>query len=164
MKSLKVLLGMLVLALALTGCRSVPGEVLASHNMSVVASRFAFEIAEDTLVRLEEKSITLGVADEFLQWTEHLNLIMTYRGTVQKYLVDTKADTDVVGPYSIGHKLLVDMHGGFWMVNAHWKDMLREENDEARTRFIELFRKDIERFKVLERKFNEWISQFRVKG
>jgi hypothetical protein len=155
---------MLVLAFAVTACRSVPSEVAVQHSLSMQESDEALVIASNTLIELERKSIDMGVADEFGEWLKHVEKLMEHRGVVHRWLVESKAGEDVIGPYATGHKLLMDMHRGFYSINAYWKDMLTEENDEARAKFIELFRKDIERFRVLERKFDEWISQFRVKG
>ncbi len=165
MKNLKILLAMLVLALIVVGCRTVPSEVMVQHGISLQESDEALGVAEQTLKAVEAKSDLLSdelVTAAFVRWTEHVERIMAARGVVHQYLLETKADLEVTSAYSTGHKLLMDMHRGFNSINRYWEEMLTRDTD--RERFIELFRKDIERFQVLERKFDEWISQFRVKG
>jgi len=167
MKSLKVLLAMLVLAVAVVGCRSVPVDVSEAHIASMIRSNDALDVAEQTLKAVEAQSVLLNdalVDAAFQKWTRQIERTMTARGVVHKYLLDTKVDLEVSSAYSTGHKLLVDMHANFSSVKRFWEEMIMDENAQRRDLFIRLFRDDIQRFNTLERKFDEWISQFKVKG
>jgi len=167
MKNLKILLAMLVLALVVIGCRTVPAEIIKAHQDSMWTSERAFGIAESTMIQIEDKSTELNefsVSLAFAQWTKYINQIIVWRSTVRRYLIEAKADANVIGPYGIGYRLLVDMHTGFHTINHNWKNMIEADGEANATKLIELFRKDIQRFKILERKFDEWIRQFKVKG
>lgn len=165
MRQLKVILAVLVLAIA--ACRSVPSNVRAAHDLSLTESKAAFVIAEDTLAKIETKSAELNdatVSAAYVLWLEHRNKVVSARGVVARYLADSKAGKDVTEPYATGRQLLADMNRGFAVINARWVDILKTENDADRVEFVALFRKDIDRFRVLERKFDEYIKQFKVKG
>lgn len=164
MRQLKVFLAVLVLAIV--SCRSVPSDVRQAHDLSMTESAAALGIATDILVKIETKSIELSnesVTAAYTQWRQHMVKISAARDVVYRYLVDSSAGTDVTIPYSTGAKLLNDMNRGFVTIEASWTSMLLAENDAAAKNFIALFRKDIQRFKVLEHKFDEWIKQFKVK-
>jgi hypothetical protein len=129
-------------------------------------SAIALGIATDTLIKIETKSTELSdesVTAAYYKWREHVAKIAAARRVVNVYLLDSKAGADVTGPYSTGTKLLADMDHGFRIINQYWADMVSVERTVESATFVALFRKDIERFKVLERKFDEWISQFRVR-
>jgi hypothetical protein len=165
MRQLKVFLAVLVFAIA--ACRSVPSEVRQAHDLSLVESRAALETAQDTLTKIETKSEELNdesVMASYKEWKEHVENLYEARETVRKYLVDSKAGTDVIEPYAVGQQLLIDMNDGFAAILMSWKEMLKSENQTEAAEFVRLFRKDIERYRVLERKFDEYIKQFKVKG
>ena len=90
--------------------------------------------------------------------------MVSARGVVARYLADSKAGKDVTEPYTTGRQLLMDINRGFAVINSQWANILKTENDVKRAEFVALFRKDIDRFRVLERKFDEYIKQFKVKG
>lgn len=165
MKTLKFLLVTLVLAIA--ACRSVPTEVRQAHDLSMVESEQAMGIASDTLTKIETKSEELNdesVSAAFNDWSEHMAKIIEARNVVANYLNESKAGEDVTGPYTVAQIILSDMHNGFSQINRWWADMLKEENDAAAAQFVAMFRRDIDRFRTLERKFDEWIKQFKVRG
>jgi len=159
----------LVLALglglcSLVGCRTVPTEVKAAHELSIVETDAAFSKMQGLFTQIENRVDTLN--DEAIQairqeWENHIVKVFDARTVVRGYLTDTQADTDVTFGYATGTRLLADLD-----INAHtvfvvWDRMLAGEvgTDE----FLAAFRRDIQRFKTLERKFDEWIKQYRVK-
>jgi len=165
MRQLKVFLAVLVFAIA--ACRTVPTEVRQAHDQSLIESRAALEVADDILFKIEVKSLELN--DEFVmasykEWKEHVEILYKARDTVHKYLINSKAGVDVTSPYAVGQQLLVDLNDNFATILVSWKEMLKTENEEDAAEFIKLFRKDIERYRILERKFDEYIKQFKVRG
>lgn len=164
MKTIKSIVFILFLAIA--ACRSVPSDVNQAHQLSKVESAAALSVAEDTLEKIEDKSAELNntsVTAAFDSWATHLKNIQEARIVVQNYLVQTKAGDDLTGPYNVANQLLLDMNGGFVGISVSWADMIKPEREVDAVKFIALFRKDIERYRVLQRKFDEWINQFKVK-
>lgn len=164
MRQLKVILAVLVLAIA--SCRSVPSDVRQAHDLSMTESAVALGIATDILIKIEAKSTELNdasVTAAYTEWAEHMSKVTSARAVVAGYLDDSDAGADVSGPYAIGLMLLNDMNRNFATIEANWANMILDSMVEPRGVFIGKFRKDIERFKVLERKFDEWIKQFKVK-
>jgi len=150
MRQVRVFLAVLVLAIA--ACTSVPREVRAAHDLSLTESKAAFDVAEDTMAKIETKSAELNdatVREAFIEWETHLGKVRDAREVVTKYLANNKMGQDSLGPYSIGTKLLYDMHSGFQTINALWTEMLKPERDADTKAFMEFFRRDIERFRIL---------------
>ena len=165
MRTFKVLVATLILAIA--ACRSVPSEVKQAHELSKTESVAAVGLATDMLLKIEEKSAELNddlVTSAFVSWTSHRVNIDLARATVMEYLQNTDAGLDVTNPYIVGARLLRDMDRGFLTITRHWEAMLLDERSVDRAIFIERFRKDIGRFETLERKFDEWMKQYRVGG
>lgn len=157
----------LVLVLAVAACRSVPRDVADAHQITKTEGEAAMVLASDTLTKIETKSEELNDASvdaAFEEWQEHLNAVLEARAVVTKYLNESKAGDDVTKSYAVAQQLLLDMHGGFIAIDKYWQQMLLEERAADAERFVTLFRKDIARYRELMRKFDEWISQFRVKG
>jgi len=164
MRQLKMFLAVVVLAIA--ACRSVPADVRQAHDTSMVESKAALVIATDTLAKIETRSTELNdatVLAAYKEWISHISVMRDARGIVALYLAESKAGPDVEGPYSVGLRLVTSMDRGFAAINQHWAAMIDPLREDDAKVFLALFRKDIERFKVLERKFDEWIKQFRVK-
>jgi hypothetical protein len=165
MRQLKVLCFALVLAVA--ACRSVPADVRAAHDASQASTTAATFVAEETLNKIESKSAELSdesVSAAFATWkTEYNNLVMT-RAIVLDYLRISPKDSEVAKSYIVAHRILNDMNGGFNQIDMHWRLMIAEENAEKAALFVKLFRRDIERFRTLNRQFDEWFRQFSVKG
>ncbi len=164
MRTLKSLV--LVLVLAVAACRSVPSDVATAHQTSKTESAAALTLAEGTLQKIEDKSAELNdasVTAAYNEWAAHVAKIREARAVVAKYLVDTSAGPDLTGPYQVANQILADMDTGFGLVNLHWQEMLEDGRAADAAEFRRLFRRDIERYRILQRKFDEWISQFRVK-
>ena len=157
----------LIIVLAVAACRSVPSDVSEAHKFSMVESKAAFEIADTTLTAVANKSAELNderVTALHTKWLEHKSNISKARAVVRKYLVETDAGADLTGAYDVATVMLNDMDNGFASVNRAWEEMIDPANSVQAETFISLFRRDIERYKELEKKFDDWISQFRVKG
>jgi len=164
-KLLKICLG--VLLLAMISCRSVPSEVSAAHDTTIQESQQVFIIAESLLnkIALKSEELNSDVAyDSYVAWKEHIIKLSEARAIVAFYLTKTKAGPDVTKPYAVAEQLLTDMHNGFITMVQHWEEMLRPDREVDANEFIQAFRRDIERYRILEHKFNEWIKQFKVKG
>lgn len=161
----KVLVAVLF-ALSIIGCRSVPFDVHQAHEQSMTESDAMFDIVEPLLSKVESGVNDLDsteVRAKYDVWIEHLNELALARNFVLKYLKDTKAGEDLTGPYILANDIMRDMNAGMDMLTFYWEQFF-DEQDQGEEEFVALFRRDIERFKILERKFDEWISQFRVKG
>jgi len=164
MKMFRVLF--LVLVLSAFGCRTVPQNVADSHNTTMVESEAAFEVANDVLEKIGNQSAVLDnefVQDSFEEWKEHHTNLLEARKIVLHYLRTTDTKLEVTNAYRVGADLLSAMNDGFEQISVFWEDMVKDENKIRAEEFIRLFRKDIDRYRTLERKFDEWISQFRVK-
>jgi len=165
MRQIKVLCFALVLAVA--ACRGIPAEVRAAHDASQASTMAATAVAQETLTKIEAKSAELNddsVSAAFETWkTEYSNLLMA-RSIVLDYLRLKPGDAEVAQAYLTGNRILNDMNRGFNTIDMYWNLMLQEENAEQAATFVQLFRKDIERFNALNRRFDEWIRQFPVKG
>jgi len=164
MKQIKILFTVLIFALA--ACRSVPRDVRTAHDLSISESSAAFVIAEDTLNKIEIKSQALNqdsVRDAFTEWNNHLDIVVEARRIVEAYL-RSGSDPELINSYVVASQLLSDMDRGFLVIDAAWESMLALENTAKAAEFVALFRKDIQRYRTLERKFDEWIKQFKVRG
>ena len=157
---------LLALVIAVAACRSVPRDVHDAHELSKTESKAALVVAEGLLdkiaLKVEDLSDDVVIA-EHKKWMASLDTTIKAREVVLQYLIDNE-EFDLGDAYVVGLKLLHDMNGGMTMIRLYWKQMISEERTTDAAKFVQLFRKDIARFRELERKFNEWISQFPVKG
>ncbi len=161
MRQIKMFLAILVLTLV--ACRSVPTEVMEAHNASRLEARTAMALAEKILSNTENlDGFELNIVDAVIQWSEYMLVIMENRNIVNDYLISSKVDSDVLNGYDTGKLLLLSLNGGIAKVNERWADFFNDI-DEDEGLFRQLMRQDIERFEILERKFHEWITQFKVK-
>ena len=85
------------------------------------------------------------------------------RNIVLEFLRENPKDIETAKAYLVGTRIIGDLTGGFGEIDRYWSKMIDPEFDLAAKEFIKVVRRDIERFRVLERKFNEWIRQFPVK-
>jgi hypothetical protein len=165
MRQIKVLC--LALVLAAVACRGIPVAVRDAHNESQTSAMAATLVAQETLVKIEAKSAELNdvsVSAAFETWKTEYTSLLTARTVVLEYLQTKPSDSEVAQAYLTANQILRDLNGGFNQISMHWRLMIAEENAEQAARFVYLFRKDIERFNTLNRKFDEWIRQFPVKG
>ena len=165
MRQLKIFC--LALVLAVAACRSVPADVRAAHDGSQASTSATMTIASQTLSLIESKSEELSdesVSHAFDLWKMEYNNLIQMRLIVLDHLKINPKDSDVVTSYILGNRLLSDMNVGFNQIDMHWKLMLDGANADKVALFIKLFRRDIKRFRILNRKFDEWIRQFTVKG
>jgi len=152
--------------LVVASCRSIPSEIRKEHDMVMAESTAALDIASDTLMKLETASNELNdayVSATFLSWKQHYTAVLEARKVILNYLGSNKTDSDLVPGYNTGTQLIIDMHNGFIQINLYWQLMLKDENAPKRAEFITAFRRDITRYRLLQRKFDEWIKQFKVK-
>ncbi len=161
MRGFKVLF--LTLVLLVAACRSIPGDVVAAHEIDLKESKSALVKLENVLKKVESKTVEFNVQEVYSEWTEHFINIVAARIVVSDYLKESK-EFELSGAYNTGLRLLEDLDGGFTFVAAEWLQVLHEANDVSRVKLLVGMRKDIARYRILQRKFDEWIRQFKVSG
>jgi hypothetical protein len=166
MRTIKSLL--LVLVVAIAACRSVPQEVKDAYNRTKTDGAAILVVAEDVLDKIETASSEVNdeyVSAAYNKWHEHYEQLVSDRAVVVDYLLSSKADKAANG-YIVAGKLLSDMNISMREIVVHWETMLSdvENNPNIIGKFIDTFRRDIQRYRTLQRKFDEWIEQFRVRG
>jgi hypothetical protein len=164
MRHLKVFLAVLVLAIA--ACRSIPSDVRQAHDLSVVESAAAFDNVEAVLLQIEADIESIDdefIKKEYDEWVKHMNTVLEARATVWKYLNEKESDLELKGAYATGDRLAKDISNNFIILCKNWEEIFTDPNHNP-DNYIPFFRRDMKRFNELERKFHEWIAQFKVKG
>lgn len=161
MKHLKVMLAMLVLVIA--ACRTVPANVRTAHDLSIAESSKAFNAVDNFI---QDVGIRVGEIGEeevmaaYNGWRDGIDKAVAARAIVKKYLIDTKAGYDANRGYDVAERLLADLNLNVGQIWADWPEL----NTTSGKIFVARFRLDMARFGTLERKFDDWIRQFKVKG
>jgi (p)ppGpp synthase/HD superfamily hydrolase len=122
--------------------------------------RLLFKI-ENAVVELDD----VVVAEAATEWKKHVDATRDARAKVKAYLVNTKAGADVNAGYDVAKRLLDDLDFNAFVVHTNWRPLMEalKNGTGNADEFVEHFHRDIGRFKELERKFDEWIRQFKVR-
>ena len=155
-----------ILALACVGCKSIPAEVRAAHDTSLELSAAAFVEAEDLIAKVRTPVAELN--DEYVtalyqRWVESISKLIQQRSIVRTYL-DEEKEYELESAYGVGHDLISDLAVNFSDLAASWEEIATFPDKDRVDGYLGGFTRDIARFRELERKFDEWIKQFPVKG
>ena len=162
---IKSFVAAIVFALALVGCKSVPADVRAAHDESMTFSANAFDVAEDVIAKVREPVAELNdelVAEAYALWVFNISNLLSKRAIVLTYLESD--EPELVDSFTVGNQLIADLAFNFRDVKDNWENIATYPDRDKVNTYLDQFARDFDRFRELERKFDEWIKQFPVKG
>lgn len=150
---------LLALVVALAACRSVPLDIRQAHDTSLRNHTVAVAVIKN----LTSKPVADLTAEEVrsaqevfeAQWVQ----LFENRTKVANWLFIEKAK-DAAQGYAAGQAIYSDMNRHYLVMFLKWQQY---DTPEAKLH-IRLWLDDAARAAELNRKFDEWIRQFRVKG
>lgn len=158
----KFMIGLLLLVMA--ACRSLLQETVDAYAVSQSESNAIVSIWEEQLVPSANNPNPPVTDIDALAVTyfDHIHKLAVARDTIQIYLDSAKGDPDAAFGFNTGTQLLMYIDANIQQVLKSWEQWLDPNSDKEQ--FIVDVNNMIADFKVLDRKFDEWIKQFKVEG
>jgi hypothetical protein len=96
-----------------------------------------------------------------IKYADHVHRLIIARDEIQVYLDGAKGDPDAALGFRTATNLLMDIDANINLVFGNWPAWINPASDTRQ--FISDVNAMIENFQLLDRKFNEWVKQFKVK-
>lgn len=149
--------------LVVVACRSLPQDVADAHATSQDESTAIVSIWEEQLVPSANgnSDVVTDVNELAMEYSEHVHKLIVARDIVKTYLESANGDPDAALGFNTATELLLDIDLNIQLVLNNWEAWRDPESDTSQ--FIKDVNEMIVNFKTLDRKFNEWVKQFKVK-
>ena len=157
----KFMIGLFLLVVA--ACRSLPQETVDAYAVSQEESAAIVSIWEEKIVP-SANNPNPPVADVnalAVEYFTHVHMLIMARDSIQVYLDSAKGDADAALGFRTATNLLMDIDANIQLVLNNWASWTSPDSGTAQ--FISDVNTMISNFKILDRKFNEWVKQFGVK-
>jgi hypothetical protein len=157
---------LIVFILLLAACRSITKEVSDANVESNSKSTELLKLWEERIlpkVNTGEQYNLEELNNLTKEWSSKYAELVSKRNLIQSYLDSNSGDADTALGFQTASVLISDINKNILQIFSDWQSWLSLDDISGKEQYIVFMKLHVERFNTLNRKFNDWVSQFKVK-